>query len=302
MTTIAFIGFGEAGGLLAQGLKGAGATVDACYDILIDDPATAGRIEEKARSQGIAAARTPAEAVAGADVVLSAVVCSETVVAARGAAPHLAPGQIYMDVNSSSPGMKREAAAAIEAAGASFVEAAVMDLVPPHGHKVPMLLAGAKAKALAGMLAPYGMRVEAIGERIGDASAIKMIRSVFLKGFTSVLFECLLAAHKAGVADRVLDSIQGTFPEQDWRKLADYYAPRKVLHAKRQAAEMHEVAETLEELGVKPTTTLASAELMEWITSLGLAERPGSVPKTFAAVMDAVADAESRPTAKRRAG
>ncbi len=301
MTTIAFIGFGEAGGLLAQGLKGAGATVSACYDILIDDPKTAGRIEEKARAQGLAAARTPAEAVAGADVVISAVVCSETVAAAKAAAPHLAPGQIYMDINSSSPGMKRQAAEAVEAHGADFVEAAVMDLVPPHGHKVPMLLAGPKAASLAAMLAPYGMRQEAIGERIGDASAIKMIRSVFLKGFTSVLFECLLAAHKAGVADRVLDSIQGTFPEQDWRKLADYYAPRKVLHAKRQAAEMHEVAETLEELGVKPTTTLASAELMEWITALGLTARPGGVPKTFAAVMDAVAEADAAPV-KRRTG
>ncbi len=302
MTTIAFIGFGEAGGLLAQGLKGAGATVPACYDILIEDPKTAGRIEAKARAQGVTAARTPAEAVASADVVLSAVVCSETVVAAKSAAPHLKPGQIYMDINSSSPGMKREAAAAVEASGADFVEAAVMDLVPPHGHKVPMLLAGRKAQALAALLAPYGMRVEAIGERIGDASAIKMIRSVFLKGFTSVLFECLLAAHKAGVADRVLDSIQGTFPEQDWRKLADYYAPRKVLHAKRQAAEMREVAETLAEIDVAPRTTIASAELMEWIAALGLTDRPGGLPKSYAAVMDAVIAAESASAGKRRAG
>ena len=205
MTTIAFIGFGEAGGLIAKGLQGAGATVGACYDILIEDPKTAGKIADKARAQGVRAARTPAEAVAGADVVLSAVVCSETVAAARNVAPHLVPGQIYMDINSSSPGMKRQAAEAVEANGAAFVEAAVMDLVPPHGHKVPMLLAGAKAATLAAMLAPYGMRVEAIGERIGSASAIKMVRSVFLKGFTSVLFECLLAAHKAGVTDRVLE-------------------------------------------------------------------------------------------------
>jgi 3-hydroxyisobutyrate dehydrogenase-like beta-hydroxyacid dehydrogenase len=301
MTTIAFIGFGEAGGLLAQGLKGAGATVTACYDILIDDPKTAGKIEARAAERGIEAARSPAEAVAGADVVLSAVVCSETVVAAKSAAPHLKPGQIYMDINSSSPGMKREAAAAIEASGAAFVEAAVMDLVPPHGHKVPMLFAGAKAKELETLLTPYGMRLEAIGDRIGAASAIKMIRSVFLKGFTSVLFECLLAAHRAGVADRVLDSVQGTFPEMDWRKLADYYAPRKVLHAKRQAAEMREVAETLAELGVTPRTTLASAEIMEWIVTLGLTERPGGIPKTYAEVMDAVGAAEAAPV-KRRAG
>ena len=76
-----------------------------------------------------------------------------------------------------------------------------------------------------------------------------------------------------------------------------------MLHAKRQAAEMHEVAETLDELGIAPVTTLASAELMEWITGLGLTDLPGGVPKTLDAVMDAVVAAEgAAPAAKRKAG
>ena len=139
MTRIAFIGFGEAAGLLTDGLVEAGATVSATYDILIHDPAKAEAHKIKARNKGVVAASSAAQAVANADIVISAVVTAETLVAVKNTAPHLRQGQIYVDINSSSPAVKKQAAEIVEDAGADFVEAAVMDLVPPHGHKVPML-------------------------------------------------------------------------------------------------------------------------------------------------------------------
>jgi 3-hydroxyisobutyrate dehydrogenase-like beta-hydroxyacid dehydrogenase len=284
MTKIAFIGMGEAGGLLAEGLIGAGADVRATYDILIHNEAKRAGFLAKTQKIGLSAAENAKDAVAGADVVIAAVVSDQMVIAAKNVAPHLTAGQYYLDINSASPRMKREAAQLVEANGAFFVESAVMDLVPPHGYKVPMLLAGAKAKDLQAILAPFGMNVRAIGDKIGNASAIKMSRSVFMKGFTAILIECLTAASKLGAEEEVLDSLQVSFPELEWRKIADYYAPRLVKHSRRQAAEMHEVAETLDELGVEPITALSTAERLAWLAELEIEP----LPKTYGELLKAI--------------
>jgi 3-hydroxyisobutyrate dehydrogenase-like beta-hydroxyacid dehydrogenase len=284
MTKIAFIGMGEAGGLLAEGLIGAGADVHATYDILIHNDAKRPDLLAKTQKIGLSAAESAKDAVAGADVVIAAVVSDQMVIAARNVAPHLRAGQYYLDINSASPRMKREAAELIEANGAFFVESAVMDLVPPHGYKVPMLLAGAKANELQAILAPFGMNVRAVGTKIGSASAIKMSRSVFMKGFTAILIECLMAASKLDAEEEVLSSLQVSFPELDWRKIANYYAPRLVKHSRRQAAEMHEVAETLEELGIEPMTALSTADRLQWLADLNIEPEP----KTYGELLKAI--------------
>ena len=290
MTAIAFIGFGEAGSLLAEGLLGAGAERISTFDILLEKPEAAAIIQSRAADKGVSAVDTAAGAVADCDVVISAVVSNEMVNAARATAPHLATGQYYLDINSASPGMKREAAALVSAQGAHFVEAAVMDLVPPHGHRVPMLFAGEKADALAPILRSLGMEIETIGTEIGQASSVKMIRSVFLKGFNAILLECLTAAHIAGVEDRILDSIEGTYPDIDWRELASHHLQRLPLHAKRQAAEMWEVAETLRDFGLDPLTAEASARRLEWLTGLELlAKTPdGAMPGDYTSALELV--------------
>src|SRR3546814_14190298 len=101
-----------------------------------------------------------------------------------------------------------------------------MDTVPGRGHQVPMLLAGPAAAEAAERLAPLGMRVEVVGDTVGQASTIKMSRSVFMKGIEAILCESLVAADRAGVADRVLASIQATFPGLDWRDLAPSHTGR----------------------------------------------------------------------------
>lgn len=292
MTVVVFLGYGEAGGILAQGLLAAGAEVRAAYDILIDDAGKSAALKAKAEAAGIEASNSAAEAVAGADVVLSAVVSNQCVAAAENTAPHLKSGQFYLDINSTSPDKKKSAAQLVEASGADYVEAAVMDLVPPHGIRVPMLLAGRRAADLAEILSGFGMDVSAIGENIGDASAVKMVRSVFMKGFTAILLECLTAANKLGAEEAILDSLQVSFPDLDWRATADYYAPRLVMHSKRQAAEMHSVADTLRSLGVEPMTALSSAARLEWMAGLGLDETLDNIPETYPELLAAIRGAE----------
>ena len=281
MTKIAFIGFGEAAGLLTDGLAEAGAEVTATFDILINNPDKAIAHKEKAGSKGVLAAKDAEQAVQAADIIISAVTSKEILIAAKNVAPHLTASQIYMDINSASPDAKQEAAKVIEASGADFVEAAVMDLVPPHGHKVPMLLAGAKAETLAETLSTYGMNVKASGSEIGNASSVKMVRSVFMKGFSAILLESLVAAHKLNAADAVLDSLQVTYPQMNWHELAGKSMSRLIQHAKRQSEEMSSVAATLEELGVEPITAKATGARLGWLADLELAKASDSLPETY---------------------
>mgnify|MGYP003668159078 CR=1 FL=1 len=297
-TTFAFIGFGEAARYLSTGLQGAGAVVSAAYDILFDAPRGGGAKGDAARAalaeRGIAAAASNAQAVAGADLVFSAVTAKQVAAAGDATGPHLKPGQIYLDINSASPGAKRAAAVSVAAAGAAFVEAAVMSNVPPHGHRVPMFLAGAGADRAAALMTPFGMDVEVVGPEIGQASSIKMIRSVMVKGIEALLVESLTAAHRAGVGDKVLASLAESFPGLDWRGKAGYHLGRVALHAARRADEMEEVAETLRDIGVPPTMAEAAAKQLRMCADMGLREKfAHDLPEDITPFVAAVSAAHS---------
>lgn len=298
MPTFAFIGFGEAAQYLSRGLQGEGATVSAAYDILFDAPGGGGAKGDAVRAalaeRGIAAAATNAAAVAGADLVFSAVTAKQVAAAGIATAPYLTAGQIFLDINSASPGAKREAAQAVTAAGADYVEAAVMSNVPPHGHRVPMFLAGAQADRAAALMKPLGMDVEVVGTEIGQASSIKMIRSVMVKGIEALLVESLTAAHRAGVEDKVLESLAESFPGLDWRGKAGYHLGRVALHAQRRADEMEEVAETLRDIGVPPTMAEAAAKQLRMCADMGLRETfSGELPEEITPFVAAVSAAHS---------
>ena len=294
---LAFIGFGEAGPLLARGLLDAGAASVAAYDLLIDDPARRDAWIAKAEAVPAKPCASVAEALAEADIVLSTVTSERALEAATAAAPHLRSDQLYLDLNSCSPGKKVKAAGVVEARSkASYVDVAVMDTVPGRGHKVPMLLAGPAAAEAAERLAPFGMNLEVVGDRIGQASTIKMARSVFMKGIEAILCESLVAAYRAGVADRVLASIQGTFPDIDWRQLATYHMGRMALHGRRRAVEMDSVADTLRDLDLEPFTTEGTGKRQMWIANLGLRDRFGAAgPETLEDFLAAVREADQPP-------
>ena len=168
-----------------------------------------------------------------------------------------------------------------------------MDTVPGRGHLVPMLLAGEAAEAAVEALAPFGMNLEVVGTSIGQASTIKMARSVFMKGIEAILCESLVAAHRAGVHERVLASIQGTFPDLDWRALATYHMGRMALHGRRRAIEMDSVADTLLDLDLQPFTAKGTGDRQMWVADLGLREVFGADgPETLEEFLDAVARAD----------
>lgn len=273
---IALVGYGEVGKIFAAELIARGARVS-FFDILLADEQAGAAMRAHAASLGATACDTLAAALDGAQLAMSAVTASSTLAVAEEAAKSIRPGQFFLDLNSASPTTKQTSARLIDAAGGYYVEAAVMGSVPPYGIKVPIILGGSKREALARLLAPADMRMELGVAEVGVASAVKMCRSIMIKGLEALTVECMLTARRYGVEDQVLASLDETYPGMDWQKEADYLVSRVVQHGRRRAAEMREVARTVEEVGMQPLLAAPTALRQDWMADLVSA---GTVPKT----------------------
>ena len=262
---IVLVGFGEVGGIFGRDFAQQGIDVSV-YDILFHSPESREPMLAKARDCGVRACESLAECVHNAELIISAVTASSALDVARDASKFLRAGQFFMDINSVSPGTKRADVAHVERSGAHFVESAVMAPVPPHRLKVQMLLGGVRAAELAPRLNAIGMNATAVSESVGVASAVKMCRSVMIKGIEALAVECLFAARRYGAEDAVLASLAATYPQMGWlEKLPDYLVSRVAEHGRRRAEEMREVAQALRDVGVDPMMAEATAERQDWL-------------------------------------
>jgi 3-hydroxyisobutyrate dehydrogenase-like beta-hydroxyacid dehydrogenase len=301
---IALLGFGEVGGIFGQDFAAAGLDVGAFDNLLNKEPSRSTMLA-KAKSANVRPCDTLEGAVLGADLVISAVTASSAAEVARNAAPFLRAGQIYLDLNSVSPDTKRQIARTLKESLATFVEAAVMAPASPQRLKVPMLLGGADAATAAERLQAIGMNVKPISDRIGVASAIKMCRSIIIKGLEAITVESMFTARRYGAEKQVLESLAATYPGMGWDgALPDYLISRVAEHGKRRAAEMREAAQAVADAGLEPLTALATARRQDWLAQV-IAEFSLAVPKgenfAWQELADAIAEAIS-PQEKSSAG
>ena len=214
---IAFIGFGEAGQAIAAGLREAGIERMSAWDILF--PESRGeKLLRAGEASGVRCAASAADAVRDADMVISAVTAASSLEAAASVKAHLAGKPFFLDINSVSPGRKQETAKLLGDA-ARYVDVAVVAPIHPARHQTPMLIAGPDAGAIEPALAALGMRISVSSAEVGAAAAIKMVRSVMIKGIEALTLECFLAAARAGVIDEVALSMKNNYPGLDWGKI-----------------------------------------------------------------------------------
>jgi 3-hydroxyisobutyrate dehydrogenase-like beta-hydroxyacid dehydrogenase len=264
--TLGLIGYGEVGKIFGAGLqRQAGVVSVSAWDLKFAAAASQAAETAHAANSGISAQPSMQALCAQADLVISAVTASNTLAVAQEAARHIRRGAVFLDLNSASPGTKQRAAAAIDGAGGHYVEAGVMTSVPPYGIKVPMLLGGGTARELAVVLNGWGMEAKPVSDQLGVASAIKMCRSVMIKGLEALVIESYTTARAYGVEDHVLPTLAETFPSIDWQKQGAYFFSRVVQHGKRRAEEMREAANTVREAGFDPFMAQAIADKQQWI-------------------------------------
>jgi 3-hydroxyisobutyrate dehydrogenase-like beta-hydroxyacid dehydrogenase len=280
---IAFIGFGEAGQAIAAGLRENGTARIAAWDILFPQ-AEGEKLKTAAKTIGVRIAASAADAVRGADIVITAVTAAASVEAAQSVKAHLAGRPFLLDINSVSPGRKQETAKRL-GESARYVDVAIVAPIHPARHQTPMLIAGPHAAAAAPVMTALGMNVTVAGDEVGAAAAIKMVRSVMIKGIEALTLECFLAAARAGVVDEVAASLKNNYPGLDWAKMIPYNLERMASHGERRAAEMEESAATLRELGVEPLMTQGTIKRQREMGQIGTQPAVRRVPKDDRAAM-----------------
>ena len=259
---VALLGFGEAGSTFARAPDWRGETC--AWDCLPERRAMM-------RGFGVETGATAAEALRERAFVLSLVTADQALAAAREYAPLLPEGALWCDMNSVAPETKRDACAAVEAVGGRYVDVAVMAPVNPARLAVPLLVSGSHALAAQPLLQALGFsNIRIVGDQVGRASAIKMIRSVMVKGLEALTSECAAAAEAAGVFDEVMTSLDASEKAVPWAERVAYNRERMNKHGLRRAAEMEESAKTLQGLGVEPVMTRGTIELQR---------RAGTKPK-----------------------
>jgi len=255
---VCLLGFGEVGQALSRDLRARVGRLSA-WDLQFSDAASApSRATLRHEVQAASDAR---HAVADVDLVISAVTAAQIGEAARSVAPHLKHAAYFLDLNSTSPDAKRQAATLIDSAGGRFVEAAIMSPIAPRGVASPMLFGGAHAAGFLPLARDLGFAgAEAFSGKLGAASAAKMCRSVVVKGLEALMIESLLAARQHGVDGAVLESLRPLIPEENAR----YMISRARIHGRRRAEEMREAARTVAEAGISPRMSGACAEWQDW--------------------------------------
>jgi len=284
---VSFIGFGEAGQAIAAGLRDAGIERVVAWDILFPENAGA-HLKAVGEAIGARMASSAGDAVREADIIISAVTAASSVDAALSVASHLTKNPYYLDINSVSPGRKQETAKLLNER-ARYVDVAVIAAIYPARHRTPLLLSGPHAEEISPLLHELDMQFSVVGPETGSAAAIKMIRSVMIKGIEALTLECFLAATRAGVLEEVTASLKNNYPTLDWSKIADYNLERMASHGERRAAEMEESAATLRELGLDPLMVDSTVRRQREMGTLGKQEVVRRTLKSGrAAMLDAI--------------
>jgi len=278
------IGHGVVGSLFARLLRERGASVMS-YDLRLDLEATAETMRQRILADG-GEAGTFEEVVRESQSVLAVTppqACREVAARASG---FLRAGQVYCDLASTSPGIKREMATQVNATGAQFVEGVILGAVGALPVSPEILLAGAAGATTAAALQQYGLRARFYWREIGLASAFKLIRSVFSKGMETLLIETLLAARRAGLFDDVWREIRTTLAQDGVERMLETWIRSHAVSSERRYCEMCEVGRFLEDLGVEPILTRAAAGLLRRSNEVGLAARFTREPERFADVIE----------------
>jgi 3-hydroxyisobutyrate dehydrogenase-like beta-hydroxyacid dehydrogenase len=269
---ITFIGYGEAAYHISKGLVEEGVTGMAAYDVMQNHETRGDLIRRRAKEVGVTLASNAMEACSSARFVASLNSAEVAFQVARSILPDLAPGQVYVDMNSVSPTVLTEMDAISRPEGVRLCDAALLGSVPKTAHKTKMFLSGDGALAFYEAFVPYHMKLSVLNAPPGGASAIKMFRSVFSKGIPQLMLECMIAAAEYGVLEEMVGTINDSLKDRTLEDYADETLFRTLIHARRRAAEMANVASTIEDMKLDASIARAVQQRLERLDKGGYAQ------------------------------
>jgi 3-hydroxyisobutyrate dehydrogenase-like beta-hydroxyacid dehydrogenase len=296
-TRIGLIGLGEVGTIFARAFIEHGAELTA-YDVLLSRPDGRELLARRAGDCGIQL-RPLAETVENAEYVLSLVTTGVAREVAESCAGFLRPGQVYLDLTSTSPGAKRRIRDVVQPTGAAFVEGAILGAVGATGVRSRILTCGEQGRQVAELFTSLGLNVSFYSPEIGQASMFKMLRSIFSKGLEALLLELMLAGKRAGIEKDLWQDVVELMTRTPFDRTAANWIQTHALACDRRLHEMSQVVETLDELGVEPLMTTATEAFFARSTTLGFGEAFSEKPAAVDPVVEFMERRLSQRVAER---
>ena len=275
---LGFVGFGEVGSSFAKGLNKEGLTSMVAYDIASFDQNQFGElIRGRAKETNVELVRSPEELAKKADVIIAVVPGSETVKAASAIADSLNANHIYVDLAASTPGVKERVGEVLAKSGALLGDGGIMSFPLQEQHRCEVAGSGPAAQKFHDLLEPWGARFWIFSEKLGAGSGLKIVRSIFAKGTEALLHEMGICAERYGIQDEVFKTIANWIDCRPFMELANLLITTGMIHDKRRSEEAEMSAQALEEAGIEPIMTRATARRLRLNHELGLKEHFGGV-------------------------
>lgn len=265
---IGFIGLGDVGSRVSSGICKNGAETYG-FDLRFGEEKFAEK-EQRCIEHGVKFTQNIQELVDTCDLLISVTSCSQAIETLETALPHLRPGQYYCDLNSAVPTVKNQMKPMVEQTGAYFVDGGIMDSPLNGWERIPIALSGTHAQKAVDELNSHGMNTFYVGEKIGQASALKTLRSIFTKGLEALLIETFSSAYNYGVMDDIYNSIQQMFARDELTTMFERMIATDVVHAERRAKEIGGVADMLEADNYPNTMSRAAYEKLMWAVRTGV--------------------------------
>lgn len=284
---LGLLGFGEAAARLAGDFRNAGFSPLVAYSRSGAKAKPGDALHEKARALGVTLVKTPAALARQTDVIIALTPGKAAVPALRRILKHLRADHLYIDASSNSAKAMEQAAALVGDA-ARFVDASVMGPVDIMGLKVPFVASGPHAAEFRDRLTPYGMVINVVGKGPGDASAMKLIRSVLMKGLAMLLLDTMEAAQRRNILDAVIEDSSVTFNEIPFQKIIKRYVGGTAVHCERRVHEMKECLELLHDMGSTDRSTRATISMLREMVKMGMPQKFTREPDSIHPVIDAL--------------
>jgi len=206
--TVAFLGLGIMGSRMAANLVRAG------HELRVWTR-TANKAQAFAGEHRAYPAASPAEAAAGAEIVISMVVDGPQVAAVLtgpdGAAAGAAQGTLVVDMSTIGPRAARETGAALRERGLRFVDAPVTGSSPKAQDATLTIMCGGDAADVADarpLLETMGSLVVHAGP-VGHGQLVKVINNAVAAANTATLAQALLLGRAAGADLDALVQVMG---------------------------------------------------------------------------------------------
>lgn len=260
---IGFIGYGEAAYNISLGLRGEGLTGIRANDAMMNHEVMGKQVHARAAEAGVELVDQAKEIAQWADVLFAAVPSSFAMDVCSEIKANLRSGQLYVDVSASTPATKQAIWEVVKDTGVLFVDAAMLGSLPKDKHQVPITASGNGAEQFHKLMTSYGMKITLAGEKAGAASAIKLVRSIYMKGIASLMIEMLQAGDAYGVAEEVVASVAESMDGIPFTSHLDRLVTGSALHCKRRAAELKGSEAMLSEAKLSSVMTVATKHRLE---------------------------------------